>query len=133
MTRGFCYWLLMFLWLVLGLAWHFALFGAYGVLGIAIVPFFYSRSWAGKFFGRRCTKGVGMNNRAKLRASIRVTVKESSLKCSGSVLTIESPRKRRPNPTKARPPITKCLCARRWRAWFTLTASRSERTPATWI
>jgi hypothetical protein len=39
MTRGLAYWILMILWLVLGIAWHFALIGGYGVFGIALVPF----------------------------------------------------------------------------------------------
>lgn len=40
MTRGLAFWILMLLWLVLGIAWHFAWLGAgYGVLGLALVPF----------------------------------------------------------------------------------------------
>jgi hypothetical protein len=39
MTRGLVFWLLMLLWLIFGLAWHFAVFGAVAVWGIALVPF----------------------------------------------------------------------------------------------
>jgi hypothetical protein len=38
MTRGLAFWVLMFIWLIFGLAWHFAWFGA-AVLGFAVVPF----------------------------------------------------------------------------------------------
>jgi hypothetical protein len=39
MTRGLAFWVLMLIWLVIGIAWHFALIGAYGVLGVALIPF----------------------------------------------------------------------------------------------
>lgn len=39
MTRGLAFWILMILWLVVGIAWHFAWIGAYGPLGFALVPF----------------------------------------------------------------------------------------------
>jgi hypothetical protein len=39
MTRGLAFWILMLLWLVLGIAHRFALLGEYGVWGIALVPF----------------------------------------------------------------------------------------------
>lgn len=39
MTRRLCYWVLMLLWLVMGLAWHFAIFGAVAVWGLALIPF----------------------------------------------------------------------------------------------
>jgi hypothetical protein len=39
MTRGLAFWILMLLWLVLGIAWHLAWLGTFGVLGIALVPF----------------------------------------------------------------------------------------------
>lgn len=38
MTRGLAFWILMLLWLVLGVAWHFGLWGV-PVWGIAILPF----------------------------------------------------------------------------------------------
>ena len=40
MSRGLAFWILMLLWLVLGLAWRFAWFGGpWGLLGFAFVPF----------------------------------------------------------------------------------------------
>jgi hypothetical protein len=39
MTRALAYWILMLLWLILGLAWHFALFGAIVLWGVALIPF----------------------------------------------------------------------------------------------
>lgn len=38
MTRGLAYWVLMLLWLVLGLAWHFAVW-APALWGVALIPF----------------------------------------------------------------------------------------------
>ena len=38
MTRGLAFWVLMLIWLIFGLAWHFALFGG-AIIGFAIVPF----------------------------------------------------------------------------------------------
>jgi hypothetical protein len=29
----------MLIWLCVGIAWHFALLGSYGVLGVALIPF----------------------------------------------------------------------------------------------
>jgi len=39
MTRGLAYWVLMLIWLIVGIVWHFGLIGAYGVLGVALIPF----------------------------------------------------------------------------------------------
>lgn len=39
MTRGLAYWILMLVWLVVGLAWHFAWIGAFGIFGVALIPF----------------------------------------------------------------------------------------------
>lgn len=39
MTRGLAFWILMLLWLVLGVAWHFAVFGGVVVWGLALIPF----------------------------------------------------------------------------------------------
>lgn len=39
MSRGLAFWVLMLVWLIFGLAWHFALFGGIAVFGLAIVPF----------------------------------------------------------------------------------------------
>jgi len=38
MTRGLAYWILMLIWLVLAIAWHFALFSG-AVIGVAVIPF----------------------------------------------------------------------------------------------
>ena len=38
MTRALAYWILMLLWLILSLAWHFALWGG-ALWGVAIIPF----------------------------------------------------------------------------------------------
>jgi hypothetical protein len=38
MTRGLIFWVLMLVWLVFGIAWHFAWFGG-AIFGIAVVPF----------------------------------------------------------------------------------------------
>jgi hypothetical protein len=39
MTRGLAFWVLMLIWLVIGVAWHFALLGAVGIWGVALIPF----------------------------------------------------------------------------------------------
>jgi len=40
MTRGLAFWVLMLIWLVVGIAWHFAwIAGPYGGLGFALIPF----------------------------------------------------------------------------------------------
>lgn len=39
MTRGLAYWILMIIWLVVGIVLHFGLIGAYAVLGFAAIPF----------------------------------------------------------------------------------------------
>jgi hypothetical protein len=39
MTRGLAFWVLMLIWLIVGIAWHFAMLGTYGVLGVALIPF----------------------------------------------------------------------------------------------
>jgi hypothetical protein len=39
MTKRLCFWILMLLWLVLGVAWHFAMFGGIAVYGLALIPF----------------------------------------------------------------------------------------------
>lgn len=39
MTRGLAYWILMIIWLVVGVAMHFALIGSYGIIGFAAIPF----------------------------------------------------------------------------------------------
>lgn len=39
MTRGLAFWVLMLIWLVVGIAWHFAWIGTYGALGFALIPF----------------------------------------------------------------------------------------------
>ncbi len=39
MTRGLAYWILMLIWLCIGIAWHFALLGVAGLWGVALIPF----------------------------------------------------------------------------------------------
>ena len=39
MTLGLCYWILMLVWVVFGLAIHFGYAGGYGVLGNSILLF----------------------------------------------------------------------------------------------
>lgn len=39
MTKRLAFWILMLIWLIFGLAWHFALFGTIAVWGLALVPF----------------------------------------------------------------------------------------------
>jgi len=39
MTKGLAFWILMLLWLVLGLAWHFGFYGFVAAWGVAIIPF----------------------------------------------------------------------------------------------
>jgi hypothetical protein len=39
MTRRLCFWILMLLWLITGLAWHFAMFGGVAIYGLALIPF----------------------------------------------------------------------------------------------
>jgi hypothetical protein len=39
MTRGLAFWVLMLIWLVVGLAWHFALVGGAALWGVALIPF----------------------------------------------------------------------------------------------
>ena len=38
MTRALAFWVLMLIWIVVGFAWHLALLGSYGVLGVALIP-----------------------------------------------------------------------------------------------
>lgn len=38
MTRGLCFWILILLWLVLALAWHFAVWPT-AAWGVAVIPF----------------------------------------------------------------------------------------------
>jgi hypothetical protein len=39
MTRALAFWILMLIWLIVGIAYHFALLGTYGLWGIALIPF----------------------------------------------------------------------------------------------
>lgn len=39
MTRGLAYWILMLVWLVLGIAWHFTLVTGLAVWGLGLIPF----------------------------------------------------------------------------------------------
>lgn len=39
MTRGLAFWIIMLVWLAVGVAWHFALLGAYAAFGVALIPF----------------------------------------------------------------------------------------------
>lgn len=39
MSRALAYWILMLIWLVLGIAWHFALVGGLAVWGLGLIPF----------------------------------------------------------------------------------------------
>ena len=39
MTRGLAFWVLMLIWLIIGIAWHFGALGVYGGLGFALIPF----------------------------------------------------------------------------------------------
>jgi hypothetical protein len=39
MTKRLCFWILMLLWLVLGVEWHFVVFGGIAVYGLALIPF----------------------------------------------------------------------------------------------
>ena len=39
MTRGLAFWVLMLIWLVIGIAWHFALFPGVAIFGVALIPF----------------------------------------------------------------------------------------------
>jgi hypothetical protein len=39
MTRGLAYWILMIIWLVIGVVMHFGLIGSYGIIGFAAIPF----------------------------------------------------------------------------------------------
>jgi hypothetical protein len=39
MTRGLAYWVLMLIWLIVGIVWHFGLIGGYGAFGFALIPF----------------------------------------------------------------------------------------------
>ena len=39
MTRGLAFWVLMIIWLVVGIVWHLGVIGAYGVFGVALIPF----------------------------------------------------------------------------------------------
>lgn len=39
MTKRLAFWILMLIWLVLGLAWHFAWFGGVALWGLALIPF----------------------------------------------------------------------------------------------
>ncbi len=38
MTKRLCFWVLMLLWLIFGIAWHFALFAG-AIFGLALIPF----------------------------------------------------------------------------------------------
>jgi hypothetical protein len=48
MTKRLAFWVLMLLWLVLGLVWHLALVGAIALWGLALIPFllFALLGWA---------------------------------------------------------------------------------------
>jgi hypothetical protein len=39
MSKGLAFWILMLIWLVVGVAWHFGLAGVYGGFGVALIPF----------------------------------------------------------------------------------------------
>jgi hypothetical protein len=39
MTLGLCYWILMLIWFVFGLAWHFGYVGTYGPAGGTLLLF----------------------------------------------------------------------------------------------
>jgi hypothetical protein len=39
MTKRLAFWILMLLWAVFGLAWHFAMFGPVAIWGLALIPF----------------------------------------------------------------------------------------------
>ena len=39
MTRALCFWVLMLIWLIVGIAWHFALIGGVAIAGVALIPF----------------------------------------------------------------------------------------------
>jgi hypothetical protein len=39
MTLGLCYWILMLIWLVFNLSWHFGYAGTYGPAGSALLLF----------------------------------------------------------------------------------------------
>jgi len=39
MTRRLAFWILMLLWLLAVLAWHFAWFGGVVIYGVAVIPF----------------------------------------------------------------------------------------------
>ena len=39
MTRGLAFWILMLIWLVVGIAWHFAWIGGVAIFGVALIPF----------------------------------------------------------------------------------------------
>jgi hypothetical protein len=51
MTRGLAYWVLMLIWLVVGIVWHLGLIGAYGVLGVALIPFLLFALFGWQVFG----------------------------------------------------------------------------------
>jgi hypothetical protein len=39
MSKGLAFWVLMLIWLVIGLAWHFAWIGGVAIFGVALIPF----------------------------------------------------------------------------------------------
>jgi hypothetical protein len=39
MTRGLVFWIIMLVWLVFGVAWHFSLVGTYGPIGFVLLFF----------------------------------------------------------------------------------------------
>jgi hypothetical protein len=44
MTRGLAFWVLALLWLVLGIAWHFAVWTP-ALWGVALIPFLVLIGW----------------------------------------------------------------------------------------
>ena len=53
MTRGLAFWVLMLIWLVVGLAWHFAALGPIALWGVARVPFLLCGLVGWQVFGAR--------------------------------------------------------------------------------
>ena len=51
MSFAIAFWVLMLLWLVFGLAWHFGAIGPYGPLGSSLLLFFLFLLLGWKVFG----------------------------------------------------------------------------------
>lgn len=51
MSLGLAFWVLMLIWLVFGLAWHFGVIGAHGPLGSALLLFLLFLLLGWKVFG----------------------------------------------------------------------------------